>query len=298
MQERWYQIMGFELIAPNLYFFKINFCGIYVAVYLKRGKKNVLIDSGMNAKDVDEIIVPALKKLKLDITDINILLNTHTHADHIGGHHRIKELNPNIKVITTKLSKEKVENPLKFNIEIRQVFPNDSPSPSYGLKGVLVDELINDGDVIEGLKIIFTPGHDNDAVCFLDLDTKTLLTGDSIQQNGTDTQGMALYMYLEPYIASLKKLKTLDIERIISGHPFNPWGGNISGKEKVREFLDFNLNLVGEYHSLVKENINKEMCDIVHLIIDNYNGIKPDYLFLGLYTVKEHINKIKKEKGI
>jgi len=288
--------MGFEHINGKLYSLKIDFSGIYVIVYLYKGKHNILIDSAMNSFDIDSFVIPSLSELGISINDIDILLNTHTHGDHIGGHYRLKELNPNIKVITTELSKDKVENPLKYNIEIRKAFPLDSPPPSYGLKGVHVDSIIKEGDLIESLQVVFTPGHDDDCVSFYELETKTLLTGDSIQQNGTNTQGMALYMYLDQYVDSLLKLQKMDIERIVAGHPFNPFGGDIIGNKNVKEFIKYNIELVRKYDSIVSQNKDKDIHEIVRIIIKHFNGLIPEYLFLGLYTIREHLNKVKGDK--
>lgn len=291
--------MGFEKINKGLYILKIPFANIYVAIYLVRNTKNILIDSGLSSSGIEEFLLPALKELDLSISDIDILLQTHTHADHIGGHYKIKELNPNIKIYASSLQKDKVENPLFYNKEIRKKFPFDSPSPNYELKGNKVDYVYKENEIIDNkIKVIFTPGHDDDCVSFLDINSSYLLTGDSIQQHGTDTQGMALYMYMDKYINTLNKLKNMDIEGIISGHPFNPYHEYIIGKDKVKEFLSFNLSIVNEYNEIIKKNINKDIHDLVKIIIKNNNKNIPNHLFLGLYTVNEHLIYLKKEGDI
>ncbi|MGM9874028.1 MAG: MBL fold metallo-hydrolase [Bacilli bacterium] len=290
--------MGFEKINKGLYILKIPFANIYVAIYLLINKKKILIDSGLSSDNITTYLLPALKELGLDILDIDILTQTHTHADHIGGHYKIKELNPNIKVYAIKESIDKINNPLFYNTEIRKVFPFDSPSPNYELKGIPVDYVLKDNEIIDDkIKVIYTPGHDDDCVSFLDMESNILLTGDSIQQHGTDTQGMALYMYIDSYIETLNKLKTLHLDGIISGHPFNPYNEYILGKENVNNFIDFNLKIVDEYNEIIKENITLDIHDLVKMIIKHNNKQIPNYLFLGLYTVSQHLEYIKKKEG-
>ena len=50
---------------------------------IQDGKKNILVDTG--APGEDKKLVAALKKEKLKPKDINIVIVTHPHADHIGN---------------------------------------------------------------------------------------------------------------------------------------------------------------------------------------------------------------------
>jgi glyoxylase-like metal-dependent hydrolase (beta-lactamase superfamily II) len=60
-----------------------------VVLYLLRGKQNAIIDTGtMNTPETD--IIPALNKLGMTLSDINIILNTHGHFDHTGGDATVK----------------------------------------------------------------------------------------------------------------------------------------------------------------------------------------------------------------
>ena len=55
--------------------------------------------------------------------------------------------------------------------------------------GCKTDFILEEGDVIAGrLRLVASPGHDDDCVCFYDIPTKTLISGDSLQGNGTRTQ--------------------------------------------------------------------------------------------------------------
>ena len=56
--------------------------------------KKILFDAGEENKK----IFSNMKKLGIDVKDIDILIISHMHWDHTGGLDRIRELNPNIKI--------------------------------------------------------------------------------------------------------------------------------------------------------------------------------------------------------
>jgi len=281
----------FEEIAENLFLLKIPFAGIWTGVYLSRHGQNILIDSGLNAEGADSVILPALQKVGLGIPDIDLLLCTHTHGDHIGGHARLKQLGVR-KIGVYAAGAEKLRNPLKYSKQIRAAFPEHSASPPAVLDGAEPDLILNDGDEIDGLRLIATPGHDSDCVCFLDTGTETLLTGDSIQGNGTDTQGCALYMNLPAYESSLKKLQLLPIQRVVTGHPYHPWvSERIEGKKAIKDCLE----LLKIYDTFLNAETDRDPASLAVRLIRHVNGRVPGKLFLAMYTVREHLRK--KENG-
>jgi glyoxylase-like metal-dependent hydrolase (beta-lactamase superfamily II) len=84
--------------------------------------------------------------------------------------------------------------------------------------GVLdnVDRTVADGDVVEGLEVIATPGHTREHVCYLSADGD-LFTGDTILGAGTTTifppdGDMADYLH------SLRKLRARNPRRIFPAH--------------------------------------------------------------------------------
>lgn len=85
-------------------------------------------------------------------------------------------------------------------------------------RGVLdeTDRVVEDGEVVDGLEVIATPGHTNEHVCYLTADGD-LFTGDTILGSGTTTifppDG-----HMGDYIRSLRRLHERRPRRIYPAH--------------------------------------------------------------------------------
>lgn len=92
---------GFKKEKSWIYRLKIPFDTVYTSVFLIRSAfGNLLVDCASSGEDVDQCIVPALKRLGYDLSDIGMLVLTHRHSDHAGGLARVLSLAPNIEVVT------------------------------------------------------------------------------------------------------------------------------------------------------------------------------------------------------
>lgn len=198
-----------------------------------------------------------------------------------------------VKVAAYETAAPKVQNPLKYSKLIRAVYPENSPAPPPVLLGVKPDLIMKDSDVLaERIQVIATPGHDTECVCFYDLKTKTLITGDSLQGNGTTTQGIALYMDLGAYRESLKRLKEMDIENIVSGHPYLYCGDAAFGKEASKKYLEQCEEIIEIYGAYIRKQVESGITDNITIakgLIDHMENQHPKFLFLPLYTVDAHL---------
>ena len=285
-------MVGFEQIVEDIYRLETSPEGVWNGIIFVDGEEKVLIDSGIDAKNIDSLLVPALAELGYQLSDIDWLLNTHCHGDHVGGHKRIVTLG-NVKVAVYKESVPKLHDPLMYSKLIRATFPKYSPAAPSVLEGVQETRILEDGEMIAGrLKLIATPGHDDDCVCFYDIKTKSLITGDSLQGNGTKSQGTALYMSLPDYRSSLQKLKQMDICNIRSGHPYLYSGDRAIGKAESIEYLKKCEEIIEIYDAFIKaevQNGEAEVATIAERLIAHMKNEKPGYLFLPMYTVKTHL---------
>lgn len=128
----------------------------------------VIIDPGMSNPAEEEELSSWINSQGLKPV---MLLNTHTHVDHILG---------NEYVATT------YQLPLQAHIDaavILQHAPNHATALGLQLDHVhSIDKFIQDGDRLSfgntTLEVLFTPGHAAGSVCFYAPDSNLVITGD------------------------------------------------------------------------------------------------------------------------
>ena len=261
---------------------------------IRNGEGVSLIDSGIDAAVVDGCIVPALAQLGLAPDDLDFVLCTHCHGDHIGGHARLRELAPRAKFGVFAAGAEKLRRPLFYSREIRAKFPAESPAPPAVLEGVEPDFLIEAGETVAGLRLIPAPGHDSDAVAFFEPEKRLLVTGDSVQGNGTWGQGIALYMDRAAYRDTLMRLMALNAEVLVAGHRFEPFPPVLPGEEKVRSFLEESLSFSEKYVIIIREAEVEgihSVPEIARRLLERIGCGMPEKLFLACWTVASHLKE-------
>ncbi len=288
--------MQFIRVLDDVYLLKTPFSIVWSGVILIRGEKNFLIDSGAHAPEV--YIEPALSALGMSLSDIDWLLHTHAHGDHITAHADIVE-KYHTKVACLDKQVQNLTDPASNAIRIRTKFPEHSPAPQSWLRGVRPDKILAEFETLEGrLTPIWTPGHDSDCVCWYDHKHKFIYTGDSLQGNGTPTQGIGFYRSLDDYLTTLRKLRIMDIHGMIFGHEYTGIGDIVRGRDKVVFALDVCLEYVRTYHKSVKDMLAMgaySMADMARMLINLVGRGTPEHLFLALYTVSEHIERLKRK---
>ena len=289
----------FEEVLHGTYLLKVPFGPVWTGVILVRGEKNFLIDS--SHLEPEQYLIPALDELGLKPSDIDWLLCTHVHGDHIGGHHALHE-KYGIKVATLASAADALRDPVKVAIRVRTRFPENSPPPQSYLKGVEPDRLLTEGELLEGrLRAVSTPGHDDDCLVWIDTQTGTAFTGDSLQANGTICQGVAFYRDLAAYRATLAKLAEEDIQNFVCGHDYDGIGSVVVGREAVAAALRYcaeRVRLYGErIAAYVKEGVpvEKEPVSLARRLIEDVGCGMPEKFFLALHTVSEHLKETLNE---
>ena len=287
----------FEEVLPETYLLKVPFGPVWTGVILVRGEKNILVDS--SHLDPEKYLVPALGDLGLKPSDIDWLLNTHVHGDHIGGHHALVA-EYGLKTATLESAADALRDPVKVAIRVRRRFPKNSPAPQSYLKGVEPDKVLMEGEFLEGrFRVIATPGHDDDCLTWIDTKTNTGFTGDSLQANGTPCQGVAFYRSLSDYRATLEKLAQQNLENIVCGHDYDGIGDVVRGADAVSTALDYSASRVKLYGekiaAYVKDGVpvEDEPVTLARKLIGEVGCGMPDALFLALHTVSEHLKEMK-----
>lgn len=199
-------------IAPGLYRIQVPFEAIYTTVYVVKYPTGVaLIDSGDMGSDIDDYVLPALIQLGIHTKDVQYLLLTHDHGDHAGGIQRLSECFPDAAIKAP------------FHLSL----PHFAP--------------LTDGELLlNGLQVLFLPGHNAHSVGYFDVATKTLLSGDCLQLSGVDKYRGGVG---EPslYEKSIEKLLGMDILRIAAAHEYDPYGALAEGHMEVERYLRYCL---------------------------------------------------------
>lgn len=136
--------------------------------------KALLVDTGMNCKDVKELVS--------GLTDLPIILiNTHGDPDHISGNH-----------------------------EFDSFYMSISESDNYRQHGGTGEIIpVRQGDLLalgdRDIMVIDLPGHTPGSIALLDVNNRVLISGDSIQDGNIFMFGK--YRNIEKYIKSLTELK-------------------------------------------------------------------------------------------
>jgi hydroxyacylglutathione hydrolase len=185
--------------------------------YLLDDTKRVLVDSG--AEHSREVIRKAWLRAGFPLESIDILIQTHVHADHCGNSAWLRNNNPHMQIMGSRY--KRTFEDLVDSIDLEFSTLEKSPeSFSY-------DRELEHGDSLSAgnNSLIFyeTPGHTVDSISVYLPGQSLLISGDAVYK-GVVTQ-LFYYQPISISIASqgetLRFLETLDLERICTGHgPF------------------------------------------------------------------------------
>ena len=190
-----------------------------VISYLIVGSKRALLwDSGMGMSRISDVV------RKLSSVPV-IVLNSHTHPDHIGGNHEFTEVWGLQKDFTRQNSKGYSDPELKDWVAPSQIcgkLPKGFNRTTYSIKPFRISRFVKDRDVIDlggrQLEVLHTPGHTPDALCLYDKANKILFTGDTFYEG-------PIYLYspetnFDEYAASVKRLAELSpqIDFLLTAH--------------------------------------------------------------------------------
>ena len=176
----------------------------------------LLVDTG--TPDAGPIILEYLKKLRLKPSDIGTIFITHTHPDHVGGLAAVKKEAPAAKVAAHRIEADFISK--------RKTYTGPPGAARQTHPGTPVDILLEDGKTVDGLRVIFTPGHTTGSISLLDPTRSLLIAGDALNNEGP-LRPMDDRYNVDPkqHRASIKKLASFDFENLVMGHGSPILGG-------------------------------------------------------------------------
>jgi len=194
-------------VMPNIFWIKGEGSGSHS--YLVKGDyKNVLIDSGLDRNFSK--LQKSLLSLGLKIRDVDIVINTHEHFDHIGANRYFQDhsLIAAHRFAATKITLE--------DRYVTMYKSGDLNEPSLRVHLWLENRFCFDlGNY--SLEVVHTPGHSSGSICIYELTQKILFTGDTIFSGGTLSY-IGESGSVGDYICSVLLLSTRRITELYPGH--------------------------------------------------------------------------------
>lgn len=226
-------------------------------------KRPILLDTGQGVAIYADLLETALKELSAS-SELEQIVLTHAHVDHLGGVRQVKE---------------------RFGEMPVSKMPWDGHDAPAGA----ITEIGHDAVVeTEGatLRAVFTPGHAPDHLCYVLEEERALFTGDVVLGAGTtvipdDTGDLGQYM------DSLRRLLELDLETIYPAHgPVirNP-------KEKIREYIAHRELRERQILAALGDGPLEAMAIVKKIYVD-----VPEYLHpAAANSVRSHLKKLERE---
>jgi metallo-beta-lactamase class B len=224
----------FRLIG-NIYYVGAKNIASYLVV---TPQGSILIDTGTT--EMTPVITSNVEKLGFKVRDIKIMLSSHAHFDHIGGHAAMKKLT-GARIMAIKQDADALE-----------VGRDLSPLGDEGWMQVKVDRVLKDGDTVAlggtTLRAVWAPGHTPGCTVW----TTTVpdagktysvaIFGCGGPNGGVKLVGNQRFPTLvDDTLATFRKLKMLKPDIYVTGHPQMLFAGKIErmkANERPHPLLD------------------------------------------------------------
>ncbi|WP_016730634.1 MBL fold metallo-hydrolase [Saccharolobus islandicus] len=304
-----------ESITKNLFKLSIKLPDLAIgslnAYLLTLGDKNILIDTGSPSYGSISSLVEELENLGMKISDINEIIITHFHIDHIGLAYLLSKL-AKVKIIIGNVEYNFIKRfkyrynemikILKLNgasqqlLDIAFDFTSGFRANIYSRVGELNNvETVNDSQQLYNLKFLFTPGHTIGHICIYDEENKLLLSGDTLLAD--ITPNVSLYEEnsnpLNEYLKSLKRISSLEVKKFLPAH------GRIieNTEERIRELIKHHEERLNEMLEMMgnRELTAYEIASKIKWKL-KYNGwdeLDPSQKYLAMGETLAHLKYLE-----
>ena len=254
---------------------------------------DILIDTGISSGHI--------RKLKKKFNINNIILS-HWHEDHISGNRLFKEA----KFLCHNKDKHIIEDISKFfpyyGIEATTLPDFLELIEGFRIKNTKIDRIIKNGEILETnslrIKVIHTPGHTAGHCCFYEENSRIGFLADIDLTNFGPFYGGVDSSVID-FEESIDKLKKLDIDIAISGHK-----GVFSGQKLIKEEFDKYKSKIYEYderilyHLSEKIPINPEDLLKKNIIYKRYGQWEIFEINAEKIMIEKHFEKFLKNNQI
>jgi metallo-beta-lactamase class B len=185
---------------------------------------HMLVDTGTT--EMTPVITASVEKLGFKMRDIKIMLSSHAHFDHIGGHAAMKKLT-GARVMAIRQDAEALEAGKDL-----------SPLGDEGWTPVKVDRVLKDGDAVvlggTTLRAVWAPGHTPGCTVWTTnvpdggRNYSVAIFGCGAPNGGVKLIGNPKFPTLvDDAMGTIRKLKMLKPDIYVSGHPQMLFAGKI-----------------------------------------------------------------------
>ena len=229
--ERWFEMRRIDdditlLWEPHVV--PLLRCNIW---HVRGRDRDLLVDTGMG--------ICSLKEAARDLFDKPVIAAaTHTHTDHVGGHHEFEDclvhrleadrlVTPRgrSKLHTRDSSAEDLQKLRYAGYEVGEELITALPHAGYDLDGYRVlparpSRIVEEGDTVDlggrRFEILHLPGHSPGGIGLWEAATGTLFSGDAIYDGPLldDIPGADV----DAYVATMERLKRLPVTVVHAGH--------------------------------------------------------------------------------
>ncbi len=218
-------------IIDNLWYLGAEESGVYV---LRGDHGAALINGGMSY--ILPGVLSQMHEFGIDPGEITTLLILHSHFDHVGIVPYFTRKYPAIKVLGSEAAVATFEKPkaIEFINSYGILMAGDRQETLRGYdlewRSDIVVQPVREGDVIDlggfELKIFETPGHSNCSISAYEPNHKILFPSDAVGIPYPDILFPAMNTNVDQFLASLEKLKGLEVHLMCADHY-----GYITGEE-------------------------------------------------------------------
>ena len=248
-------------ILENLFFIERGWLNANHFVYVC--EEPILIDTAY--KTDAHVTMASVKRLGVEPAHVSLIVNTHTHCDHIGANRMIQELSGcDIALHTVG----------KHFVDTRDDWATWWRYFNQEADFFKCTRSLEDGDILtigpHEFHVIYTPGHASDGIVLYHQEQKLLISSDTLWENDMAAMVLRVEGSLALFSArkSLERIASLDVRLVCPGHgkPFEDVESALSkARTKIDEYMGdrerIGKDLIKKiivYTLLMKKSMNEE----------------------------------------